>query len=116
MNGKVLGYVLLGVGAYFVFRREKGSALSALGAPPDVHRQEASGDMGSMSRLVAETEGHVSAGRCKAALASAGKAAVAAGKVERNLEYVEGSVRAGYKRLNERRMASRDAFAARCMG
>ena len=114
MGDKVFGYILLGLGAYIVFRRD-GGALAGLGAPPDVHRQEASGDMGTMSRLVSETEGHVGAGRCKSALASAGKAAVAAGKVERNLEYVDGSFKAGYERLNARRMASRDAFAARCM-
>ena len=114
MDNKVFGYILLGVGAYIVLRRE-GGALAGLGAPPDVHRQEASDDMSVMSSLVSETEGHVSAGRCKEALASAGKAAVSAGKVERNLEYVDGSFKASYDRLNARRMKSRDAFAVRCM-
>lgn len=116
MGGKVIGYVLLGVGAYLVFRKESGSSLSALGAPPDVHRREAGEDMSVMSRLVSETESNVSRGKCSDALASAGKAAVSAGKVERNLEYVDGAFKASYDRLNARRMKSRDDFAARCMG
>lgn len=69
-----------------------------------------------MEQLVSETEQHVQQGHCKLALTSAGKAAVAAGKVERNLPYCKsGRLQAMYAPLNDRRMKSRDAFALRCM-
>ena len=114
---KVFGFALVGVGAYLLLRKSSsGGAVGALAAPPEVHRQEAVDDMKVLEKLVTETEGHVEAGRCKLALASAGKAAVSAGKVERNLPYCEtGRLQAMYAPLNERRMASRDAFAAACM-
>ena len=115
MGNKVFGFILIGLGTYIVLRRG-GGALAGLGALPDVHRQEAGEDLGVMSRLVSEAEGHVSAGRCKDSLASAGKAAVSAGKVERNLEYADSAFKASYERMNARRMKSRDAFAVRCMG
>lgn len=113
MGKTVFGLALVGVGAYFLLRKSR--ALSGLGAPPEVHRQEAAEDIRMMAKLVGETEQNVRAGRCKDALSSAGKAAVASGKVERNLEYVDSSVKSNYRTLNDRRMKSRDDFAAACM-
>lgn len=116
MEKTVLGLTLVGVGAYFLLRKRGSGALSALGASPAEHRQEAMEDMKVMEKLVSETERNVRAGRCKDALSSAGKAAVAAGKVERNLPYcMSGRLQAMYAPLNDRRMKSRDDFAAACM-
>jgi hypothetical protein len=117
VNNKLLGFSLVGIGAVLLWRsRNEASAVGALGAPPEVHRQEAVDDMKVMEQLVGETEQHVKQGHCKLALASAGKAAVAAGKVERNLPYcTSGRLQAMYAPLNDRRMKSRDAFAAQCM-
>ncbi len=117
MMNKVLVFTLVGVGAYLLLRKAGArGAVGGLGAPPEVHRQEAVDDMKVMEALITETEGHIKAGHCKLALASAGKAAVAAGKVERNLPYcTTGRLQALYAPLNDRRMASRDAFASACM-
>jgi len=118
MNKMLLGAALVGAGAYVLLsnRKQGSGAVGALGAPPEVHRQEAVDDMKVMEQLVGETEQHVKQGHCKLALASAGKAAVAAGKVERNLPYcTSGRLQSMYAPLNDRRMKSRDDFAARCM-
>lgn len=113
MDKRLLAIALLGVGAYLIFRKQYSA--SALGALPEEHREEALEDIAAMQRLVTETEAEVRAGRCREALATAGKSAVAAGKVERNLEYAGKAFEARYSKLNGRRMRSRDAFAVRCM-
>jgi len=117
MDNKLLGFALVGAGALLLFRaRNEAGAVGALSAPPEVHRQEAVDDMKVMKQLVDETEQHIKQGHCKLALASAGKAAVEAGKVERNLPYcTSGRLQAMYAPLNDRRMKSRDAFAAKCV-
>lgn len=119
MNNKMLlGAALVGGGAYVLLsnRKQGSGAVGALGAPPEVHRQEAVDDMKVMKQMVDETEQHLKQGHCKLALASAGKAAVEAGKVERNLPYcTSGRLQAMYAPLNDRRMKSRNTFAAQCV-
>lgn len=123
-ENRLLGNVLALLGAativyngrnYLKLQGAEDSA-GALSGTPETHRREALQDLSVMGNLVSETEKHVRAGHCKLALASAGKAAVAAGKVERNLPYdVAAQIEPLYRPLNARRMASRDAFAATCM-
>jgi len=116
MNKGLLVAAVAGAGLYLLLRKKDGQLSGGLGATPEVHRQEAMEDLGVMQKLVEETEENVRMGRCKDALSSAGKAAVAAGRVERNLPYcMSGRIQAMYEPLNARRMASRDAFAAACM-
>ena len=123
-ENRLLGNVLALLGAAtivyngrnYLKLQEAGESAGALSGTPETHQREALEDLTVMGRLVGETEENVRRGRCKDALASAGKAAVAAGKVERNLPYdMSGRVQAAYRPLNDRRMASRDAFASACM-